>query len=129
MKKFGLMPYFDLLVLLYYLTIVGVIITFFFYVTISDQVYDEIEATEYELRYCQDAHDEATEAIVTEKLNTLKEQENIYMRCKLKYLAISALMILIVYADAKIFTKFKDKDCWYTNIHKNCLYLYGSSLE
>lgn len=128
MKKFSIIPYLDLLVILYYFLTFIIVMLFFSYVIISDQLYEEIDLAEFELEYIQDSQDNVTTSVLLEKLNILKEKENEYMICKLKYLFISTLMIALILIDAKIYDRFKDKNCWYINFHKNCAYLYGNSI-
>ena len=53
MKKFSFIPYFDLLVILYYFLTFIIVMLFFHYVIISDQLYEEIDRTEFELEYSQ----------------------------------------------------------------------------
>lgn len=126
MKKFSFIPYLDLLVVLYYFFTCIFIMIFFSYVAISDQLYEQIDITESELQYSIDSQNDTATSVLLEKLNVLKEQENKYMICKIKYLLISALMITLILMDAKIYNRIKDKKCWYTSFHKNCSWLIGN---
>lgn len=128
MKKFSFIPYFDLLVILYYFLTFIIVMLFFHYVIISDQLYEEIDRTEFELEYSQYSQNDTITSALLEKLNTMKAKENEYMVCKLKYLFISTLMISLIFIDAKIYDRFKGKNCWYINLHKNCAYLHGNSI-
>lgn len=128
MKKFSFSPYLDLLVILYYIFTFIIVMLFFSYVIISDQLNKEIELVELELKYSQNSQNHALKPVLLGKLNILKEKETEYVTCKLKYLSISILMITLILIDTRIYDRIKNKKCWYVNFHKSCAYLYGNSV-
>lgn len=127
MRKFSFMPYLDLLIILYYIFTFAIIMIFFLYVILSDELNEQISTTETMLQYSIDSQDDATASVLLERLNILKEKENEYMICKIKYLLISAFMITLILIDAKIYNRLKDKNCWYTNFHNNSCCLIGNA--
>jgi hypothetical protein len=56
---------------------------------------------------------------IQERLNLPKMKGNMYMAEELKHLLISSILIALVIADIKIYSRMKGKKCWYAALHEN----------
>lgn len=129
MKKFSFKPYLCFVVVAYYILAFTMMVTFFCYAAISEKLHEQIHKRN-RTAICFRRTKWHCFLPIPEELNLPKMKDNMYMAEELKYLLISSILIALIIADIKIYSKMKGKKCWYTALLENihCLILHKVNL-